>query len=500
MAATDIPFRQIPNNIRVPGFYAEIDPSHANTASPNLRALLIGSMLASGAAVAGAPQLSLSPDDAKTQYGQGSMLARMVKTYRLNDTFGELWTLPMADAGGGVKAAGSISFVGPATAAGTLSLYIAGDLVTVAVTSGMTAVQLATALAAACVANADLCVDTVVDGAQAFKVDFTAKNAGVAGNDIDMRLNYLSSRSGEVTPPGIVPTIVPMATGATNPTLGPALATLQDLPFEFIGCAYTDAAALTAMTAFLNDVSGRWSWQTEIFGHYLVASRGTFSGLTTIGNGLNDQHSSDLGMNDTPTPMWRVAAALTAQAAISVRADPSIPLRQVILQDVQAPPPSSRFSQSQRNTLLFDGISTFNVDQAGNVILEKLITTYQKNSFNAPDNSYLDVETLFTLAAVIRELKTVVTSKYGRTKLAADGTFVTPGSDVVTPAMIKADLIAKYRELEQERGWVQQSAAFAAALVVQKNAANPNRVDVLFPAILIDRLDVFATLAQFRLA
>jgi phage tail sheath gpL-like len=62
-----------------------------------------------------------------------------------------------------------------------------------------------------------------------------------------------------------------MATGATNPTLGTALANLQDLPFEFIACAYTDATSLTALTAFLNDTAGRWSWQVQIYGHVLVA-------------------------------------------------------------------------------------------------------------------------------------------------------------------------------------------------------------------------------------
>jgi phage tail sheath gpL-like len=35
---------------------------------------------------------------------------------------------------------------------------------------------------------------------------------------------------------------------------------------------------------------------------------------------------------------------------------------------------------------------------------------------------------------------------------------------------------------------------------VQLNSTNPNRVDVLWAGILIDRLDVFALLAQFRLA
>jgi phage tail sheath gpL-like len=39
-------FHKIPSNLREPLFYAELDASHANTAGPNLRALLIGQKLA----------------------------------------------------------------------------------------------------------------------------------------------------------------------------------------------------------------------------------------------------------------------------------------------------------------------------------------------------------------------------------------------------------------------------------------------------------------------
>lgn len=495
----DLPFHQIPSNVRVPLFYAEVDPSHANTATPNLRALLIGGKTAAGTMAANQPVILSSVDDARVQAGAGSILAGMAFTYRRNDPFGEVWMLPLSDAGGGVAATGSIAFTGPATAAGVLSLYIAGALISVPVTSGMIATALATAVAAAITALPNLPVTAVVNGGVASKVDITAKNAGLTGNDIDIRLNYRGAAAGEGTPAGITPTIVTMATGATNPTLGTALANLQDLPFEFIACAYTDATSLTALTAFLNDTAGRWSWQVQIYGHVLVASRGTFSGLTTLGVGLNDPHTSMIGFNDTPTPMWKASAALAAQTAISVRADQAQPIRGVVLADVLAPPVSSRFSLSQRNTLLFDGISTFNVDNAGNVILEKLITTYQLNTQGQADNSYLDAETLFNLAGVLRRLKTMVTSKYGRVKLAADGTFLTPGSGVVTPNIIRADILALYREMEAD-GQVQQSALFAQSLVVQLNSANPNRVDVLWAGILIDRLDVFALLAQFRLA
>lgn len=495
----DVPFHQIPTSLREPLFYAEVDASHANTSTPNLRALLIGTKTAAGAAPANVPLILQAVDDAKTQFGLGSILARMASAYRLNDTFGEVWGLPLAEAAGGTAATGSISFVGTATAAGTLSLYIAGQLVSVAVPSGMTAAQLATAVIAAITAAVDLPVTAAVDGADNFKVNLTARHKGVTGNDIDIRLNYRGSPSGEITPAGIVPTIVAMAAGATNPTLGPALAALADQPFEFIACAYTDATSLAALTAFLNDTAGRWSWQVKLYGHCIVAYRGTYGALTTWGGALNDPHLSALGVYDTPTPMWEIASALAAQAAISVRADQSQPIRNVVLQGVLAPPVASRFSLSQRNAMLFDGVSTFNVDQSGQVILSKLITTYQKNSFNVDDNSFLDAETLFNLAGILRRLEAVVTTKYGRSKLASDGAFLQPGSNVVTPNLIRADIIAEYRALEAE-GHVQASDVFAAGLKVQKNTINPNRLDVLWPGILVGRLDIFALLAQFRLA
>lgn len=495
---TDIPFHQIPTTLREPLFYAEVDASHANTSGADLKALLIGSKLAAGAATSGQPQVSQGVDDAKTQYGQGSILAGMMAAYRANDVFGEVWALPLDDDGAATAAAGSVAFTGPATAAGVLSLYIAGTLVSVAVTNAMTANALATAVAAAITAIPDLPVTAVVDGLSPSKVDVTAKNKGLTGNDIDLRINYRGSRSGEVTPAGITVTIVAMAGGATNPTLTTALANLAELPFEFIACAYTDAASIAAMTAFLNDVSGRWSWETQIYGHTFIAFRGTFSDQTTFGTGLNDPHMSTIGFNASPTPAWRWAAALAAQAAISVRADQAQPIRDVVLQGVLAPPTASRFSLAQRNGLLFDGISTFVVDQSDQVILSKLITTYQKNTFGVADSSFLDAETLFNLAGILRELRAVVTTQFGRTKLAADTARLLPGTGgVATDNMIKGSIVAKYRELES-RGLVQQSDVFAAGLVVQKNATNPNRRDVLWSGILIDRLDVLALLAQFR--
>ena len=94
-------------------------------------------------------------------------------------------------------------------------------------------------------------------------------------------------------------------------------------------------------------------------------------------------------------------------------------------------------------------------------------------------------------------MRDVVNTKYARVKLADVGVRLLPGRPVVTTDTIRGDLIAAYRQLEAE-GFVQDADAFARDLIVERNATNRNRVDVLWPAILINNLRVFALLAQFR--
>ena len=232
--------------------------------------------------------------------------------------------------------------------------------------------------------------------------------------------------------------------------------------------------------------------------HVFSAKKGTVGTLTTLGAGRNNQHESVMGYFDSPSPSWAWAAAVAGASAGSLRNDPALPLQTVVLQGILPPPLASRFILTDRNTLLYTGISTFSVADDGTVAMENIITTYQKNSFGSPDNSYLEVETLFTLAFVLRDMSAEVTSKFSRVKLAADGTRFAVGSGVVTPNMIRAVLIAKYRELES-RGLVQNADAFKAGIIVQQSLSNPNRVDVLWPGTLIDQLRIFAVLAQFRL-
>jgi phage tail sheath gpL-like len=83
-------------------------------------------------------------------------------------------------------------------------------------------------------------------------------------------------------------------------------------------------------------------------------------------------------------------------------------------------------------------------------------------------------------------------------KLAANGTRFGAGQAIVTPAIIEAEMIAQYNLMELE-GQVQDTAAFAAGLIVQLNATDPSRADALLDPVLVSGLRIFAALTQFYL-
>ncbi|MCA8037841.1 phage tail protein, partial [Burkholderia arboris] len=86
-----ISFNNIPADLAVPLFYAEIDNSAAATGSSTMRRLIIGQ--ANDDAVVDAPSLTLlsRTSDAIALAGEGSMLAAMSDMWRRGDTVGEVW-------------------------------------------------------------------------------------------------------------------------------------------------------------------------------------------------------------------------------------------------------------------------------------------------------------------------------------------------------------------------------------------------------------------------
>jgi phage tail sheath gpL-like len=490
-----VSFNNIPASIRVPLFYAEVDNSQAGYFEQNLKTLLIGQKLAAGSAAANVPMLVSRTDEARSLFGQGSMLARMHEVYRANDDFGEVWCVALDDAAAGVTAAGSIALTGTAIAAGALNLYIGAQRVQIAVAANETAASVATALAAAINANAEL---PVTASAAAGTVTITAKHKGEAGNAIRLQLNYRGNAGGETTPAGLGVAITALSGGATNPDLTAALAALGDEEYDFIIQPWTDTATLDAFAALMGDTTGRWSWSKQLYGHVYTAMAGTLVSIITLPSARNDQHMTIAGYEaEVPNAPWEYAAAYGARNAKFIAIDPARPTQTGELTGILPAPQEKRFLISERQTLLTNGAASSYVG-GGTVRVERAITTYQKNLWDQSDTSYLDSETLHTLAYVLRNLRYRITQKYPRHKLANDGTRFGAGQAIVTPKVIRAELAAAYAEMEAN-GIVENAELFAQNLIVERDSSNPNRLNVLFPPDLVNQLRVFAVLAQFRL-
>jgi len=491
---------------RPSGVNVEFDASQANTATQNQRALLIGQILAAGTATPDVPVMGYSQSQVNLLCGATSMLALMYAAYRKQDPFGEVWLGPLSDDSAGVVPNGTITLTGTATAAGTIPLYIMGVSIPVPIALGDTAAVAGPKVAAQIALAVGICCTAVATDAV---LAVTANHKGLALNDIDLRCAYIGAQNGEVMPAGLTiafsnpvtgacgsPLPGTLSSGATNPLLTNLLANIGVQLFDFIALPYTDATTLAAMKAFLGDQAGRWSAEQMQYGHSFGAYRGTVSARGSFGTGLNDQHSSILGFFDSPTPAWLEAADWCAVHAVRIKVNPAQGLATQAL-GLLAPPLPSQDTPGERNTLLFDGVSTFTVSNDGTCRIDRTITTYQQNPSGQPDDSYLNTNIMFQAMYAARYIAAQITSQFiapGKI-LVSNGTPIGPGSPATTPALMLGSVIAIYAYL-CSIFIAQNPLTFAANCTAQPGTKG--QVLMYLPIDFSDQVINVGILVQFR--
>lgn len=494
-----VAFNNMPGDIRVPLFYAEVNagvPPYSGTS----RLLLIGRKLAGGSATPMTAR-NLGSSDPTTLFGAGSMLADMAIAARWHNPVGEIWVLPVTDPAGAVAATGTIAITGTATAAGTLVRYIAGERVSAPVAIGDTAAVVATNLVAAIgrgfTKYGRAMSHPVTASASTGTVTLTARHAGTEGNAIRVEAGLDGD---EVDPAGLTVTIASatLTGGSGDIDMATALASLGAEPFDWIAGPYASTAHLNAVQSFLSDSgSGRWSPTVGLDGHYITYLNGNLSTLTSFGAGRNDRHVTIKGALNSPNTPWLHAAidgAITAFSknlgrSISEAVEIARPLHTLVKQGIRPPKASSdRWAVADRDSLYRNGIAADVVRADGRVAIDRMVTTYRSNDWGQPDITFLDVETLAIAAYVKRYLKTRITSLYPRHVLKDDNPRNVQG--IVTPKQIRAALIHAYRELF-EAGLVEKPELFAQYLIVERSG-DPNRVNAYLPVDVANQFRVFA--------
>ena len=491
-----VPFTNIPANWRLPLHWVEVDPSKAGYPVARMPALLVGTRLG-GLATSNIILAVSSADAAASYWGIGSEIERMVSKFLENNPGQMLYAAGVAEPVAGVTATGTITVSSAPTSAGTLNLYIAGQRIQVAVSASDTATGVATKIYNAIVAETRLPVTATSASAV---VTLTAKWKGATGNDVKVSDSVRGLDGGESLPTGLTLAYVAMSGGTSSPDLSGVIAGMGDEEYKYTACPFTDSTSLDLLAVEYGfGDTGRWGYLRELYGAVYTAIRGDYATLATAGAARNDPVITRIAVEpNAQSPVWEVAAAYAAQAAKGLTNDPARPLQTLAFAGISPAMRGSRFTKTQINNLAGLGLATQQVNPDGKMAIVRETTSYQKNAYNVADDAYTDLTTLYTLSTLFERQKQAITSKFPRHKLADDGTRFGVGSAIVTPKIIKGELIAQYAQDEFE-GLVENSRAFAANLIVERDPANPNRLNILYPPDLVNQLRVFAVLAQLRL-
>lgn len=490
-----VQFNQIPGNLVAPIFAFEI--SSAGQFENQSRLLLIGHKNSSGATMSdNVPVPCATKQEARALAGAGSLLDEMYRVARDNAPAHEIWI--MAAPATGTAQIRTITVDDVPAEGGAGSISIAGEIVSISIAAGATVDDVATALAAAIngyfnpLKGASLPYTATVLAAV---VTLTARHAGAFATEYDFHVPVLTgvnAFTGNLT-------IAVGTAGAGTPDLSAALAATGDDPFDWVVTAFGDDANVTRYKAWLNETSGRWAWNRQIYGHVYYGKVATTGDLTTHGLAQDNRHITAIPLPSGagyPQPSWQWAAMQVARLVpwLSDGATGNVSRAHsgLVVQGLDAPRDRTKWlDYATRDAFLKSGLSTWFVNSAGQVCLDKIITT-QRTVNGVTDTTFRDIQSIGQAVYALRRFKAALTYEHGQKAIADDN----PQNleSISTPADIKATFIHTYAAMP---GVLENVAQAAAEIRVERNGDNPNRVDILAPLDRLNPLDIIATNARF---
>lgn len=491
----EITFNDIASRNLTPGVLAEADKSGA--ASQNFvlpkRVLLIGGRTSAATIAANTLQRITGDGQGATYHGAGSQLAQMIEVARGFSTKArrvEIWSIGVSDDGAGVAATGDIALAGTATANGQLVYLVGGRRVRLAVSSGDTAAEIATAAAALDHTHTAV---TAADGTAA--IDFTARNDGPGGNDISIVVLEV--------PAGITATVTAMASGATNPDLAATITAIAGQQWTHIACSFNDDGSADDLEAELERRAGPYVDQR---GHLFLGYRGALNDALTYGGARNSEYTSVGTLVGARSTSWELAAWLCM--ADAEEDDPARP-RNTISGNSRGfegrgrfgitPPRREDLLQPEDNEMLLDaGMTPLSVDEFAKIEVVRLITTRQTDDAGIASDLELDITVPRTLAAQIYTFKAFMKRLHPRSKKGRDGDEL-KAANIATPSVLRSQTMALFDGTWVPRGWVPASAReqFLAELLIESDEASDTQFNVRFPTCIIPGFHVLA--AQFVL-
>jgi hypothetical protein len=257
--------------------------------------------------------------DVDAAFGAGSVLAETLKKmFCVCPTNVQIFAIPRADAVGATAAVYTLTFTGPATADGRLSLYLmdADYSIDIFVPSGTTAAQLATLV------NTAIPVDFPFTGVVAANViTFTAKTGvrGKIGNVLTAIPNWQGRQNYQA--PGIGVTVAQTTVGVGAPVALNYASILGACCYDCTALLYDDVALQKAHQDYLDT-----QWDCKVpgcFGHAYTYVEGTPAQILARFTNTATMNKLALCPGDTGVP-WFKAGVYAALSCCSTCTSPEL--------------------------------------------------------------------------------------------------------------------------------------------------------------------------------
>ncbi len=485
---------------KTPGLFIKVSlgVGGQSAAGAPLRILLLGNKTSAGTKANGDISQVLAPDDAVTNYGQGSELHRCARNVLKSFPGANLYCGVIAASAGASASNAGFTGSGTATAAGSIEYFVNGERVVYSFANGDTWAAIGAGLVTAINNNGDL----PVTAAGTSTVASTAKIPGPRGNRIRV-WSTITAGSGLTH----TPIDAYLASGATSDVPTTVLDNASTQRWNIIVAPYDDATNIglvkTHIATYSNDpLEGKR-------GVYVFYTQDTLANATTLATTINDARGRCGWHYNSDVPPAELAASWAGSYARRLQIDrcanfDGVPLLAALPQRVLADRPIA----SEIASALNNGITPIKVSPDGvTCSVVRAITTRSRDTNARPDYSVLDVHKVDAADAIADQIESDFAATFMADptdpnavgfKLANDiDPSEMPPPGVATPLTIKDFVyaITKRYDAEDNEGsagtlgqYLVNVEANGANIVAQIDGVAQGRVNVSIPVDMVELL------------
>jgi phage tail sheath gpL-like len=152
-----------------------------------------------------------------------------------------------------------------------------------------------------------------------------------------------------------------------------------------------------------------------------------------------------------------------------------------------------------RQVMLMAGIAAYRLDTTGNVLIERLVTSYTENTDGGRDTSYLDIQVPETVDAVRTYVNAEAKKRYKTWKPAGTEENFGSGAKVMTAGIFRSFLCELYQAIFiQEKRWRQDFDGYKNYFIVEVKSGSKIWLEYSHRPNLIGRFYIGAGLPQFK--